>query len=329
MSRQGGVVTTNPGSLNIVKLPATAFRLPLFTQSGFAAQLSDSVFGQADSGHRITIGLGANINAAQVSPNPAMAIGENATALGIGAVAIGPGASANGKNQIAIGSALAFGAAVGDDVIIIGTQAQGSGNAGIAIGRGVVGSGAGQITIGKGATGSGADGIAIGTSSISSEASSIAIGRGAVCQNSGLGVPNKNIAIGDGANSRPIVPGGPAIAIGSAAACTGPNAIAIGAGAGASAVGSIAIGAGAVVAVANVCRFGSTAVPLASFGAASLDILGAAMLMFEHYRPFADVDGNVGLRLMTKKAGVIVFDQVTMGVVDSGGVGFRLLRIPN
>jgi len=41
------------------------------------------------------------------------------------------------------------------------------------------------------------------------------------------------------------------------------------------------------------------------------------------------VDGSVGLLLSVQDAGVITVQQVSVGAADSGGVGFRLLRIPN
>jgi trimeric autotransporter adhesin len=304
-------------------LPATIGRLPVYTIGGLTAHISDSVFAQADAGHQVIIGAGAAVNAGQVAGAPATIIGENAsgwgdgvvaigrnaaagqTAAKSGAIAIGYGAVTNGINAIRIGSAQAF----GDDWIAIGTQASagGLGTSGIAIGRSASAGRQDTIAIGTTAVTGLNFAIAIGAGSNSSGTESICIGRNAAV------IGSANIAIGS--NSQSSVAGG-------------GGSIAIGVGSTANFVNAIAIGGGAT-AQANSVQFGSTASPIHDVTAASLNTIGGAMALFEFYRPFADADGNVGLRLMTKKTGAIVFDQVTLGAADSGGVGFKVLRVAN
>lgn len=308
-------------------------------------------FAQADGAHQIKIGLNAAVNAGQVAGTPALSIGENASVWGSGGIAIGvntvAGSSAareacivightvtaNANHVIRIGIGLGFTTGVGDEAILIGNQvAFGStGSAGIAIGRQATTSGD-SVAIGKQASCANLfiSSIAIGSGANTGDANCIAIGLNANVPNGGA----SSIAIGNGASAGH----GFAIAIGLSANAQGPldgPCIAIGYGAtahGSGGVGvtdAIAIGAAAVATVNGQVRFGGVGHELASFSMASLNIVGVAMNMFELYRPFGDADRNVGFRVMTKKAGLIVYDQVTMGLADSGGVGFRQLLIPN
>lgn len=352
MARQGGVVVSRAGSSpDLISLPATANRLSRFTQSGVGAKLSDSIFAQSADGHSIIVGVGASVNAGQPLNAPAVVLGEGCSAWGDGAIAIGKnvtvGSTAaragtigightivvNANHVIRIGIGLGFTVGVGDEAILIGNQVGhgGTGSAGIAIGRQATTNGD-SVAIGRQAACANlfTAAVAIGPGANTGDSNAIAIGLNATVVNGGA----SGIAIGNGA----LAGHGFAIAIGLGANAQGPldgRCIAIGSGASAHGSGGvgvldgIAIGAGATVATSGQVRFGGAGYELVDFGVVSLNMVGAAMLLLQAYRPFADNDGNVGLRLMTKKAGVIVFDQVTFGAVDSGGVGFRLLRIPN
>jgi hypothetical protein len=225
-------------------LPNTVNRLPRFSVvGGGSPTVTDSAYAQADVGHDILIGLTAAVNAGQVAGLPVVSIGEGCSTWGDGAVAIGKNAiagqnaardgavsigssSTDSKNGVRLGSSLAFGTNL-DDTIAIGTQTTCT-RQGVSIGR---------LT-----NNSGVDGVAIGNGATNSEGSSIAIGRAASTPSSGLGVPNRNIAIGDSA---------------SVTAALAGASIAIGFGASTAFASSIALGAGASCVSVNEFRVGS------------------------------------------------------------------------
>ncbi len=60
---------------------------------------------------------------------------------------------------------------------------------------------------------------------------------------------------------------------------------------------------------------------------ANLDLYSTGALCAQLVPPPAD--GDTGMLLRRQLAGVETLQQVTMGAVDSGGAGFRLLRVPN
>lgn len=328
-------------------VPTTAGRLPVFATTGNPSKATDSAFAQGDNGRQIIVGLGAFVNAGQVSPNPIVIIGDGASGWGIGAVAlgrnvtagvnaardgcivIGYGTTSDAKNGIRIGSALAVGGAF-DDTIAIGTQAS-------SVRPGVC--------IGKLASQAGPDGIAIGTSSQAAEGSSIAIGRGAACTNSGLGTPNTNIAIGDGAVCSPSFAGAE-IAIGSSARSSGQFCCVIGAGAQITNVNtlhSIAIGHGAGTARSNECVIGdSTTGPITLFtvrpGAAAPVLHRVGGSGGWGVRDAADantiflVDSSAGagdIRLWVWDVTFGGLKRVTMAAAGAApAAGFRALQVP-
>jgi hypothetical protein len=330
-------------------LPGTIGTLPVYTIGGLNAHISDSVFKQADAGHQVIIGLTATVNAGQVATKPATVIGEGASGWGDGAVAIGKNAIAgqnaakdgsisigssttDSKNGIRIGSSLAFGTNF-DDVIVIGTQAS---------------SARPGVCIGKGATQAGVDGVSIGTSANGGEGSSVAIGRGAACTNSGLGTPNKNVAIGDAATCNPSFASstGGDVAIGAGSSTNAQNAVAIGAGAnvtGVNVVNSIALGAGTSVTVSNTLGIGDTtnapvnrvAVRAAAATAVRHSVGPSGEWMISDTAFATDyfvvdasaVAGDIRMRVYDVTAAAL--KRVSIGAVDSGGVGFKLLRVPN
>lgn len=330
-------------------LPGTIGTLPMYSIGGLNAHITDSVFSQADSGNWIVIGSGALIGAAQTAGTGAVAIGKGAKAWGDGFVAIGTnanagaavkndgcivigGASSTGKNQIRIGSQLAFGGAFADN-ISIGTQTSAAGQNGISIGTGGVA--AGNSAVG------------IGDTTIASESWSVAIGYHAACTNSGNGTGSKCIAIGYQASAVVTSPGDrAATAIGRDAVCSGSNGIAIGTGASVSpsaTLDSIAIGHGATATASNQCVIGDTtngpinkfrvrtaaATPVHFFVGASgaftvRDLADTADLFT------VDSDSGAGnIRMLVYDVTAAAMKRVSLGAADSGGVGFKYLRVPN
>lgn len=121
----------------------------------------------------------------------------------------------------------------------------------------------GGISIGANTTTQGIDAISIGTGSSAREGASISIGHLASCPNSGLGVPNKNIAIGDSAISGSAFSGLGTVAIGEQASARGQLGIAIGSGASdAATIGSIALGCGATATMNSEFKVGSVTHPI-------------------------------------------------------------------
>jgi hypothetical protein len=330
-------------------LPSTIGRLPVYNIGGLNAHITDSVFGQADSGHQIIVGSGASVLAGQVSPNPIIIIGEGASGWGIGAigigrnvqagvnasrdgtVVIGNGVASDTKNTVRIGSGLAFGT-TSEDFVCIGTQTTCSRSG---------------LSIGKATNNGGVDGVALGNAASNGEGSSVCIGRGATSPNSGLGTPNKNISIGDAAVSNPSFASsaGGVVTIGANATNNGQNTTVLGPSAavtGTAVVGSIALGAFAVSTRSGECligdntnnpitvltlRPGTGVVARIRGNTAGVAIRNAAdtldLLLVDESAVANDT------RLQVYDVTAAALRRVTIGVADSGGVGFRLLRIPN
>lgn len=332
----------------------TVNKLPMFSGIG-PTLIKDSAYAQADNGRQIIIGIGATVNAGQVSPNPIIVIGDGATGWGIGAIAIGRnctagqtsakdgaiaignGTTVNSKNAINIGSQLAFGVAAGDDSISIGTQVSG-------------GTGSnGGIGIGRGAT-FGTNCVAIGYGALSNEQWSIAIGYQAGTTNSGNGTASKCIAIGYQAAASVVAPGDQsAIAIGRIASALGRNSIAIGFGASVPYnagvyEGCIAIGYGATVTRTAELVFGDN---VATKQIQLVTVRSGANVQVLHrsggtggwgVRNNADtatiftVDESAvaeDMRLLLWDVTGAVLKRVTRGAANSGGAGFRQLLIAN
>jgi hypothetical protein len=345
----GGLKSNVIGGGTPTDLPGTIGQLPVYVAGGLNARVSDSVYGQADSGNWLTMGLGSSIGAGQVSGTGAVSIGKGAKAWGDGFVAIGTNANsgsaakndggivigsaapASGKNTIHIGSALAFGTSFAD-TIGIGTQVSAISEACIAIGR---------------AANANAFDIAIGDNVLCSEPWGISIGYHASISNSGNGTGSKNIAIGYQATAGVSSPGDQAtIAIGRDATCTGAHGIAIGTGASVSpntTLHSISIGHGATTTISNTCTIGDTtngpinklrvrtaaATPLhimaGASGALTIRDVGDTTDLFT-----VDVSSGADeIRALMYDVTAAAMKRLSRGVVDSGGVGFRLLRIPN
>jgi hypothetical protein len=334
--------------------PVTINRIPVYVAGIPTPTIKDSIFAQTADAHSVLVGVGAALNAGQVVNKPAVIIGESASGWGDGAVAIGKNAigglnaardaavaigtsvTVDGKNGVRIGSGLAVGGAF-DDTIAIGTQAS-------AIRPGVC--------IGKLASQAGPDGIAIGTSSVASEGSSIAIGRGAGCTNSGLGTPNKNVAIGDAAACSPTFAsaGGGVVAVGASALSHGQDTVAVGATAqivGGGVIGSIVIGNGANTARSHELVIGDNGhanwpITLVTIKAgAAADVLhrvggsgawgirdaGDANTLFKIDSSVTAGDSRM---LIWDVSGTTVgLKRVTFGADNSAGAGFKWLRVLN
>jgi hypothetical protein len=344
----GGLKSNVIGGGTPTDLPGTIGQLPVYVAGGLNARVSDSVYGQADSGNWLIMGLGASIGGTQVSGTGAVAIGKGAKAWGDAFVAIGTNANsgsaakndggiviggppASGKNTIHIGSSLAFGTSFAD-TIGIGTQVSAISEASIAIGR---------------AANANAFDVAIGDNAFCSEPWGVAIGYHASITNSGNGTGSKNIAIGYQASAGVSSPGDQAtIAIGRDATCTGAHGIAIGTGASVSpntTLHSISIGHGATTTISNTCTIGDTtngpinklrvrtaaATPLhimaGANGALTVRDVGDTTDLFT-----IDVSSSAGdLRALIYSVTAAAMKRLSEGAADSAGVGFKQVRVPN
>lgn len=347
----GGLKSNVIGGGTPTDLPATAGILPVYSVGGLNARVTNSVFAQADSGHQVLAGLSAAVNAAQVAGTPAVAIGEGATVWGAravaigyqaiagqnaardGSIAIGNSITSDAKNKISIGSGLAFGGTAFDDAISIGTQN--------------VASRAG-VCIGKAANQAGLDGVAIGTSANCGEGSSVVIGKSASSPTSGLGTPTKNVAIGDAAVCNPSFgsSAGGIISIGCGATNNSQNGVVIGPSAsivGVNVLNSIALGAWASVTVSNMLGIGdSTNAPVNkvsvrtsaatavrhSVGASGEWMVSDGAFTTDYFVVDASaVAGDIRCKMYSVTAAAL--KRLSEGAADSGGVGFKLLRVPN
>lgn len=163
----GGVTIRNAfPKLQIIKLPATLLTLALFTATGAAAQLSDSVYKQSADGLRVSIG-----NSSVVSNNGGISIGGNTTVQGVDGIAIGTGASAREGASVSIGH-----------LASCPNSGLGTPNANVAIGEAAV----------SGSSNPGTPTIAIGANAQSRGVGTVAVGPSAIC---GPGL-NWSIALG-------------------------------------------------------------------------------------------------------------------------------------
>lgn len=332
--------------------PTTAGRLARFTTTGNPAKATNALgFAEADSGHQILIGVGAVVNAGQTAGLPAVIVGEGCLAWGDGAICIGKnstaganaardgvicigsGASTDAKNAIRIGSALAFGVGAGDDAISIGTQASTGGNASIQIGRGA----SAQV-----------DSVSIGYGANAAERWGVALGYQAACSNSGNSTGSKCVAIGYLASAMVTAPGDmSAIAIGRNASAQGRDSVAIGSGASVpyssgTLTDGIAIGHGATVAVDKECVLGNGIngpINLLSIGgsvAVGIRNQGSALGIEIRNQGNTVVGFRVDESATAADTRALVYDvtaavlkRISIGVADSGGAGYKLLRILN
>ena len=333
--------------------PVTIGKLPVYIAGIPTPTVQDSSYAQTNNAHVILIGVGASMNAGQVANKSAYAIGEGASvwgdsaiAIGLnaiagqtaakdGAIAIGSGVVSNAKNKVRIGSELAFGAAAGDDSIVIGTQAICNGNAGIAIGRGAIGT-QNAVVLGNGATTNGTtEGVAIGTGAACGNTGvnyfGISIGNGAACAvNNGQSA----IAIGKGATASNAL-ASKLIAIGEGATITAnvSQVICIGAGAGANnAPGSneVVFGDslnGNHIAIFTIRTVAGSGVKMRSGADGTFSIVDVANVNTHFKTDASATAGDTRMLVWDVTKGAL--SRVTVGANDSGGVGFKLLRVPN
>jgi hypothetical protein len=326
-------------------LPGTIGRLPVYTIGGLSAHISDSVFAQADSGKQLLMGITTATNDL-VAGDSAVVIGNNALGRGPRNITIGDNAGQT------------VGSVAGADIIRIGTRALGLGANGISIGTDS-NNGVDGVAIGHSAA-VGTSGVAIGLSSTAQGVNShIAIGKNSFASSSG----GANIAIGQGANANVLVgTGGLNVAIGNLASISSVagGIICIGSSAqanpGVGKNGAIAIGAssnashGAAIALgmnATTTQDGEFVVGDISNAPVSLVSIRPAAGTPIRHRNSADgwairnlvntldifkVDESAtagDVRLLVWDVTAATLKRVTVGVADSGGVGFKLLRVVN
>lgn len=300
MPIRGGVVVTStqpPAGVGS-ELPSTVGTLPVFTVGGNQPKIADSVFRQADSGNKILIGITTGTNGS-VAADSAIVIGKNALGRGPRVIAIGQNAGQSG------------GLVPGADSIMIGTGAETIGANSIIIGTaaGLPSMLPNLICIGQLASAA-QDGVAIGRGAATDYSygakEGIAIGREALV--------NEGIAIGPGARCQGLYLGNFGIAIGRSATTTVNNELVFGhVTASPVAIVTVSAAAGAPV------RHRTSAA-----GWAIRNLANTADILKVDESAVAD---DVRLLLWDVTAGTL--KHVTRGAVDSGGVGFRALRIAN
>lgn len=152
----GGVTIRNAfPKLQVIKLPATLLTLALFTATGAAAQLSDSVYKQSANGLQISIG-----STSVTTRDGGITIGTNTTVQGVDGIAIGTGSSSREGASVSIGH-----------LASCPNSGLGTPNSNIAIGENAI----------SGSSNPGAPTIAIGPSSQSRGIGTVAIGPSAIC----------------------------------------------------------------------------------------------------------------------------------------------------
>lgn len=83
---------------------------------------------------------------------------------------------------------------------------------------------------------------------------------------------------------------------------------------------------GGVASAQAAAATAQTAATAATAAAAQADAAADAL---EAALPAPALDNEAGLLLQVRVSGVTTTRQVTVGAADSGGTGFRILRVPN
>lgn len=74
---------------------------------------------------------------------------------------------------------------------------------------------------------------------------------------------------------------------------------------------------------------GDDSLYLFNFGTGNLELYANSTQIATILKPADILDGSVGFVILRNVAGVRTMQQVSMGAADSGGAGFKLLRVPN
>lgn len=317
--------------------PTTVGTLLVFSNAN-PPTATDSIYRQAGTGQQ-RVEIGANwLNAASIPAAALPVIIGNAhniqTSSGtFDAVVIGRnnvvGASGNNPAQILIGWGLTGTGSTAFRGVIIGwtgTPTFFSSNRSVAIGAnmggGTWGYGDDNVVIGDSANPNATVRcVAVGAASLLSNGlgESVVIGWTAA-EGNGTGGQTANVILGAAASTASVASLNSAVVIGRGAQVTATNGVAIGRDA-VAAGGGIAIGRSANAA-ANACVIGSVTSIVNRF--AVVRATGPSFLIEAVDTGAAD---DIGLRLWDITAGTL--KQVSRGAVDSGGVGFRVLRVAN
>jgi len=273
--------------------------------------------------------------------NESVLIGRGAAAAGVGAVAIGRLASSGaGASNVAIGNSASC--AGGAGVAIKGTINSGGSNSSVAISGTVTGTVNGSVAIGGSTAADG--GIAIGIGSAANGVGSIAVGslitvspNGGIGIGGGVGIGHTNgIAIGAGASTF----AAQQLVIGSNANGPAPiNTVVVGHG-----LNAIANPTGVLFRLTNSSGADNaagnyTVQPGISTGNAvagdfrvDVGVPGASSSVLQTVTTRLAVRATVTALdtwLMIYDVDNATLERVSVGAVDSGGAGFKLLRIPN
>jgi hypothetical protein len=290
-----------------------------------------------------------------------IAIGASTTATTAGATAVGVSADATGNNTVAIGqnaqatvqSACAVGdgsSATGVNATALGTNAASSGTAAVAVGQGTTANGAGAIIVGNNVTANAkADVVVIAQGGLTAQTNWTVIHGGTPTNLSAAATPL--VIVGGGAMT---VTHAGNIVLGHGFTSFAANVCAIGGNATNSFIGTVVVGAGntATASLGGLtvrCTNGITTnnlvmgnltviAPLGTGSAASGSILlqtGLTQAAGNTQHP-ARTGVAVNASGTAADTDLLVFDvntatlaRVSVGAAGSGGVGFKVLRIPN
>ncbi len=305
----------------------------------------------------VVIGQGASVNTTNN-----VAIGHGAVANSTNSIAVGVGASASGNSAVAIGGTAAGGGGTGQ-ATQVGYSGSASGVNTLALGATASATNTAAIAIGAGASVSGSGSIVVGVNVACAVADSIAIVQGGTTVRTNWAVVHGGTPTNLSAAATPLViVGGGAmtvthagnIVLGHGFTSFAANVCAIGGTATNSFITTVVVGRGdthtaTLGGLAIRCTNGITTNNLAMG-----DLTLTAPLGTGNATPGAiglrtgvqGVAGNaqqaartgVGVQASTTAADtdLLVYDvdnatleRVTVGAADSGGVGFKVLRIPN
>lgn len=287
----------------------------------------------ASTGRGIAIGNGAVANTVASGSDLAIAIGNGANARG-NDVVIGLGASQNTSTAVASSWSVVIGAGAtanagtgqGQNVVIGGQAtvvAAGGNRLNVVIGRGATINGANGVTIGQGTTGF-AHGVVVGSGSSLANGVGIILGSGIANAGANEGyfgsvnTPIDTLYVGrgrqnTGAAAPLLIVASPSPPLDSVGFAGAPLTLRPGMGTS----GAIDSGLGGVVRL-QAARYVGFLDPTAP------ETVVEASIAYAGVTPVAD---SMGIMLYDVTAGTLV--RVSRGAVDSGGVGFRQLVIPN
>lgn len=286
-----------------------ALRAAITNDAGYSdsgGQVESEVFGVGASA---TGGDAVAVGNAPIAGTNSIAIGRAADASGVQSLAIGKSANAATNETMAIG----FNAvSTGDKSSAIGRSASATGSLAFAFGYGATATGDETIAMGRAAVADATGAVVIGVLSVANGNSSIVIGRRAEAT-----AANQFVV---GSSTFPIT----SVHVGKGVTNSVPETVAYHA-----TGGSGTDVAGADIAIAGGKGTGTGAGGSVKLQTAPVGITGTAANSLVDAGEFDDdvTAGNTRFLLYDVDNGAL--QRVSVGAADSGGTGFKVLRIPN